>query len=412
RVGGLSVPLQGSLHGQQPAFPRTGGAHQPEYPGPDSRAGGDRRQGGEDRRAPAQPGLRRAGHPGLAYRTGFVPAGAAALCRAAGLARGAGRPVRRLANHAGRLSPGVAVTLPRGSTMKLSLGPVLFYWDRQQTLDFYADMASLPLDVIYLGETVCSKRRAMCLDDWIGLGRDLAQESSAQIVLSGLTLVEAASELSGLRRLCDNGELLVEANDMGAVQYLSEKGLPFVGGPALNLYNGYALAELVGSGMCRWVPPVEISGAMVRDARAQLATLDVAMPELEIFAYGHLPLAYSARCFTARAENRPKDDCQFCCQNYPEGIPLLSQEGEALFTINGIQTMSASVSNLLADYPALEASGADLLRLSPRAAGMPEVVAAFDAVRQGGLPPLAVEGCNGYWHGQPGMLRAEEVGLC
>ena len=133
--------------------------------------------------------------------------------------------------------------------MKLSLGPVLFYWDRQQTLDFYADMASLPLDVIYLGETVCSKRRAMGLDDWIGLGRDLAQESSAQIVLSGLTLVEAASELSGLRRLCDNGELLVEANDMGAVQYLSEKRLPFVGGPALNLYNGYALAELVGSGM-------------------------------------------------------------------------------------------------------------------------------------------------------------------
>lgn len=296
--------------------------------------------------------------------------------------------------------------------MKLSLGPVLFYWDRQQTLNFYADMASLPLDVIYLGETVCSKRRNLGLDDWIGLGRELTQASSAQIVLSGLTLIEAASELSGLKRLCDNGELLVEANDMGAVQYLSEKRLPFVGGPALNLYNGHALAELVKSGMYRWVPPVEISGAMIRSAREQLASLDVTPPEIEIFAYGHLPLAYSARCFTARAENRPKDDCQFCCQNYPEGIPLLSQEGEALFTINGIQTMSASVSNLLADYPALVASGADLLRLSPRASGMNEVVAAFDAVRKGGLPPLAVEGCNGYWHGQPGMRRAEEAGLC
>ena len=296
--------------------------------------------------------------------------------------------------------------------MKLSLGPVLFYWDRQQTLNFYADMASLPLDVIYLGETVCSKRRDMGLDDWIGLGRELAEASSAQIVLSGLTLIEAASELSGLKRLCDNGELLVEANDMGAVQYLSERRLPFVGGPALNLYNGHALAELVKSGMYRWVPPVEISGAMIRSARQQLASIEGTPPEIEIFAYGHLPLAYSARCFTARAENRPKDDCQFCCQNYPEGIPLLSQEGEALFTINGIQTMSASVSNLLADYPALVASGADLLRLSPRASGMNEVVAAFDAVRKGSLPPLAVEGCNGYWHGQPGMLRAEEAGLC
>ena len=149
-------------------------------------------------------------------------------------------------------------------------------------------------------------------------------------------------------------------------------------------------------------------------ASAMLAAgeLGVALPEIEIFAYGHLPLAYSARCFTARAENRPKDDCQFCCQNYPEGIPLLSQEGEALFTINGIQTMSASVSNLLADYQGLVDSGADLLRLSPRAAGMEEVIGAFDAVRKGALPPLAVDGCNGYWHGQPGMLRAEEAGLC
>ncbi|MGK9065656.1 U32 family peptidase [Stutzerimonas chloritidismutans] len=296
--------------------------------------------------------------------------------------------------------------------MKLSLGPILFYWDRQKTLDFYADMASQPLDVIYLGETVCSKRRSMGLDDWIGLARDLSGISKAQIVLSGLTLVEAASELSALRRLCDNGELLVEANDMGAVHYLSQKRLPFVGGPALNLYNGHALAQLVESGMCRWVPPVEMSGGMIRSARDQLERLDAAVPEIEIFAYGHLPLAYSARCFTARAENRPKDDCQFCCQNYPEGIPLLSQEGEALFTINGIQTLSASVSNLLADYPALQASGAELLRLSPRAAGMAEVIAAFDAVRNGALPPLAVEGCNGYWHGQPGMLRAEEAGLC
>ena len=296
--------------------------------------------------------------------------------------------------------------------MKLSLGPVLFYWDRQHTLDFYADMAGMPLDVIYLGETVCSKRRDMGLDDWLGLARELKQQSTAQLVLSGLALVEAASELSSLRRLCENGELLVEANDVGAVQYLSERGLPFVGGPALNLYNGHALAELVSSGMQRWVPPVEISGTMIRDARAQLSQLGVAMPEIEIFAYGHLPLAYSARCFTARAENRPKDDCQFCCQNYPEGIPLLSQEGEALFTINGIQTLSASVSNLLADYLALVDSGAELLRLSPRASGMIEVVQAFDAVRNGGLPPLAVDGCNGYWHGQPGMLRAEEAGLC
>ena len=44
--------------------------------------------------------------------------------------------------------------------------------------------------------------------------------------------------------------------------------------------------------------------------------------------------------------------------------------------------------------------------------GMGKADAVPDAVRKGAQPPLAVDGCNGYWHGQPGMLRAEEAGLC
>src|SRR5690606_8696489 len=227
--------------------------------------------------------------------------------------------------------------------------------------------------------------------------RELRECCRAELVLSGLALVEAASELSSLRRLCDNGELLVEANDMGAVQLLYERRTPFVAGPALNLYNAHALSELSDCGMRRWVPPVECSGRLLRDCLRQLDLLERPRPEVELFSYGHLPLAYSARCFTARAENRPKDDCRFCCQNYPEGIALLSQERQPLFTINGIQTMSAEVCNLLPDYPEVAAAGVDMLRISPRAEGTVEVVRQFDLVRQGALPPLAMEGCNGYW---------------
>ena len=153
--------------------------------------------------------------------------------------------------------------------MQLTLGPVLFAWERPQLLDFYAEISSQPLDVIYLGETVCSKRRALSLDDWLGLARDLREACKAKIVLSGLTLLEAASELSSLRRLCDNGELMVEANDLGAVQFLAAKGVGFVGGAALNIYNGLALAELTACGLQRWVPPVECSAELIRQVRLE-----------------------------------------------------------------------------------------------------------------------------------------------
>ncbi|MDG9922981.1 MULTISPECIES: U32 family peptidase [unclassified Pseudomonas] len=295
--------------------------------------------------------------------------------------------------------------------MKLSLGPVLFYWSREKLGNFYAEMVEQPLDIIYLGETVCSKRRAMSLDHWLGLARELRECCRAELVLSGLALVEAASELSSLKRLCENGELLVEANDMGAVQLLRERRTPFVAGPALNLYNAHALSELSDCGMCRWVPPVECSGRLLRDCLSQLELLGHPRPEVELFAYGHLPLAYSARCFTARAENRPKDDCRFCCLNYPEGIALQSQERQPLFTLNGIQTMSAEVCNLLPDYHQLASTGVDVLRISPRHEGTAEVIRQFAEVRDGALPPLAMEGCNGYWHGRPGMLRIDEVSL-
>src|SRR5690606_38496864 len=187
--------------------------------------------------------------------------------------------------------PSAPITDPGSEeAMKLSLGPVLFYWSRSKLLDFYAEMAAQPLDIIYLGETVCSKRRALSLDDWLGLARELRECTHAELVLSGLALVEAASELSSLRRLCDNGELLVEANDMGAVQLLAERGRPFVAGPALNLYNAHALRELQDCGLQRWVPPVECSARLLQDCLQQLDTQQVARPEVELFAYGHLPL--------------------------------------------------------------------------------------------------------------------------
>ncbi len=46
--------------------------------------------------------------------------------------------------------------------------------------------------------------------------------------------------------------------------------------------------------------------------------------EVEVLSYGHLPLAYSARCFTARSEDRPKDECELLHQ-VPTGRSMLSR---------------------------------------------------------------------------------------
>jgi collagenase-like PrtC family protease len=132
-------------------------------------------------------------------------------------------------------------------TMKLSLGPLQYFWPREHTLAFYREAADWPLDIIYLGETVCSKRRELGTRDWIALAAELAR-SGKQVVLSSLALIEAESELGALQRLVDHGDCWIEANDLSAVQLCRERGVPFVAGPTLNVYNHHALAMLMEDG--------------------------------------------------------------------------------------------------------------------------------------------------------------------
>ena len=85
--------------------------------------------------------------------------------------------------------------------MKLSLGPPQYFWPRERALAFYREAVRWPLDIIYLGETVCSKRRELGTGDWIALAQELA-DSGKQIVLSSLALIEAESELGALAAQC------------------------------------------------------------------------------------------------------------------------------------------------------------------------------------------------------------------
>ena len=292
--------------------------------------------------------------------------------------------------------------------MKLSLGPLQYFWPREQTLAFYREAAAWPVDIVYLGETICSKRRELRLPDWLAIAQELA-DAGKEVVLSTLALIEAESELGALRRQVGNGTFRIEANDLSAVQVCRERRLPFVGGPTLNVYNHRALAMLMDDGLFRWVPGVEQGRTLLQELQGALEADGGTMPELETLAWGRLPLAYSARCFTARALDVPKDQCGFRCIEHPDGLPLATREDESFMTINGIQIQGTEVVDMLPLRDELAALGVGILRISPQAQGMEDVLAHFLEGLLAPEPPAPLGARNGYWDGQPGKATLAQA---
>jgi len=291
---------------------------------------------------------------------------------------------------------------------RLSLGPILYLWTREQVYDFYAEMLETPVDVVYLGETICSKRRQLRPEDYWELAERVAA-TGKQAVISTLALIESEGELKTLKRICADERFLLEANDLAALDCLD--GRPFVAGHSINLYNQRTLAFLAKRGLKRWVLPVELG----RETATDLLTYRPEGVECELFAFGRLPLAYSARCFTAYNRDLGKDDCQFCCGDYPDGLLVSTQEGMPFLTLNGIQTQSANTHNLLPALDEIARLGIDLLRISPQSSHTAEVIRVYAEVLNGALE--VEEGmaklrswipsglCDGYWTGKAGYTQ-------
>jgi collagenase-like PrtC family protease len=295
------------------------------------------------------------------------------------------------------------------TTPRISLGPILYLWPRQRVLDFYQEIAASAVDIVYLGETICSKRRELDLDDWLSVAETLA-EAGKEVVLSTLTLIEAESEVAVVRRICSNDQYMVEANDFTAINILSENGSRgFVTGPSVNIYNVATLGLLSEQGLRRWVLPVELGGDTLADMQAQRP----AGMETEVFAFGRLPLAYSARCFTARSENLAKDNCQLVCGEFPDGLLMSTREDQEFLALNGIQTQSSKVFSLLSEVPDLRRLGVDVIRISPQSKSTGQIIDVFKQnVGRDEIPDESIEQvaglavgevCQGYWRGGAGI---------
>ena len=269
---------------------------------------------------------------------------------------------------------------------KIALGPILFNWDNERFSDFYRRIADeAPVDRVYIGEVVCSKReplRGAVVADAV----ERLQGAGKSVVLSTLALITLKRERERIGAgLASDTAMLVEANDVTALHHLA--GRAHAVGPFVNVYNEGTLARLAADGAQVVCLPPELpldSIACIAGAGKRYGV------ETEVFAFGRVPLAVSARCYHARIHGLAKDSCQYVCERDPDGLDVETLDGQKFLAVNGIQTLSQSWCNLIGAIGELSAAGVGAVRLSPQDCDMVEVAKIFrDVIEERSTPGAA-----------------------
>lgn len=293
-----------------------------------------------------------------------------------------------------------------GLTSGLTLGPLLFHWPAEKRRDFYARIADeAPVDCVHLGEVVCSKRAPFSEAELPAVAERL-RAAGKQVVLSTLAMVTSERELDAVRANCEAG-FLVEANDVSCLRALA--GRPHVVGPLINMFNEGSFAWLVRQGAIRVAPPPEVSAAGLGALAAQTGDVDI-----EATVFGRHTLSVSARCYHARSRGLHKDNCQYVCEENPDGLPVQTLDGQDIVAINGIATMSHGYAVLLRELPELIGRGVRRFRLSPQDVDMVAVARVYrdtldqrldadEAMHRLAALTGAVPAINGYMHGREGL---------
>lgn len=289
---------------------------------------------------------------------------------------------------------------------KLTLGPLFYHWPAEKMQDFYFRIADeAPVECVYLGEVVCSKREPF-FEPYRDQVIERLTKAGKQIILSSLAMMTLPRELEALGEMAKQGHL-IEANDVAAVQTL--KGKPFVVGPFINVLNEGAMDALVAPGAMRIVFASELNGTSLGVLAAHAPTV-----EKEVQVFGRQPLAVSMRCYHARAHGRDKDHCRYACGEDPDGMEAQTIVGQPLLTVNGTQTLSHGYVVLLEEMRDMAEQGITHFRLAPQDMDMVRVAKLYrdfldgriegDSVRnklkvlKENLSPI-----NGFYYGREGL---------
>ncbi len=295
--------------------------------------------------------------------------------------------------------------------MELTMGPIPFHWTNDQRVDFYGRLADeSPVDTVYMGEVICSKREPFF--------RPLQEEVAARleragkkVVFSSLTEVMLKRERNMIAQICDTNTREIEINNTSGLTHT--EGRKHRIGPMMNVYNEETMSYLAGNGATHFSLPVELPATSTALLAASAGDLGVGV---EVQVFGRASVAISARCYHARAHDRIKDNCKFVCEDDPDGMELKTLDGKEFLAINGIQTLSHTYVNLLGEVEKLDKMGVTHCRLIPHTHDMVEVASVFRGVmdneiavdegqaRLDGLSILAPFS-NGFWYGKPGHMN-------
>ncbi len=297
--------------------------------------------------------------------------------------------------------------------MQLTLGPVLYNWSPELWRDFYFRIADeAPVDTVVVGEVVCSKRSpffAAHIPEVI----ERLTAAGKTVLLATLMLPSLPRERRQMAELTQSEAAMVEVNDVAYLNLLRDR--PHAIGLFMNVYNEATAAFLARHGARRICLPPELPLESIAGIAAAAPNLDV-----EVFAFGKVPLAISARCYHARVHKLSKDNCRFVCEQDPDGMTVKTLDGEGFLSVNGVQTLSYTCANLVESTHELAAAGVRALRLSPQQCDMAAVAQVFRDVLDGRRDAAGAAGTlkelyphapfsDGFLHGIPGHVLATKA---
>ncbi len=299
---------------------------------------------------------------------------------------------------------------------RLTLGPIAYHWSAQRRRDFYARIADeAPLDEVYLGEVICSKR-APFHEAELPAAIERLQRAGKTVILSTLAEVMLRRERKATADIAEMASPEIEVNNAAGLYARGTR--PHRIGPFMNAYNEATIAWMAGQGATHVCLPPELPAPAVAVAARAAGKLGLGV---EVQVFGRLSLAVSARCYHARAHGRTKDNCQFVCEQDPDGMPLRTRDAVPLLRVNGIQTQSESYLALLPEARQLVTDGVTHLRLMPQDTDMVAVSEVFRSALDGVIDASEAEGrlqdlcattrfSNGFFHGQAGYRRIARAG--